>query len=239
MSDSSQSVPLARKLFWILGVCLLVLISLHFLLQFVNLEVYHQQHGQFYELSNRFDFDDEASVPTWFSQFLFFLIAVLAGLAAYLARQRVRRWLWGIISITALIGSIDEVGGLHEYALQTLHVMFYQDAGPSKDSNAWLLVLPFILVIAAGFLYVMMRNLPKRTVALFAFAVAVFLVGAIGIDVLASISERETFLNQGIFVGIEETLELLSLVITSYAIADYLERQYSQQLRRSIRALKD
>ncbi len=46
-----------------------------------------------------------------------------------------------------------------------------------------------------------------------ALAGFIFGTGAIGIDQVISVVERENFLSQGIMVGIEETLELVGTAI--------------------------
>lgn len=238
METGKHNRSIARRLLIVLIITTLVLLGLHLLLQFVNLNVYHQQHGQFYELSNRFDFDDEASVPTWFSQFLYLLIAMGAGLAAYLETNRTRRRIWTLIAVVSLIFSIDEIGALHEFVLQTLHVIFFADAAPGAFSNAWLLVLPLIVIAAGLFIGSMVRHFPRRTLLLFTSAVVIFLIGAVGVDMVTSVLERESFANQGILVGIEEMLELLSLVVIVYAVADYLERWHGETVRRALAQLK-
>jgi len=62
--------------------------------------------------------------------------------------------------------------------------------------------------------------------------------GAVVVDIFTSITERESFLNQGVFVGIEETIELLSLVIFVYAVADYLEIKHGSRLKAAWSHLK-
>jgi len=156
----------ALKILYILLGSVLIVLCMHLLLQAVNLNVYHQQHGQFYELSNRFDFDDEASVPTWLSQFLYLCISVMAALAAYLLPKGSTRRLWVIIAVFAFIFSIDEIAGLHEFVLQTLHVIFYSDAGPGTYANAWLLVAPFLIIGSAWFIYSMASSFPRKTLLL-------------------------------------------------------------------------
>lgn len=237
-TDSSSHSHFARKLLRILLVCSFVILGLHIAFQAINLEVYHQQHGQFYELSNRFDFDDEQSVPTWFSQFLYLLLAAGAGLAAYVQRDKPTKRLWAVIALISLIFSIDEIAGMHEFFLQTVHVVFYKDAGPGSLSNAWLLVAPFIVVLSGFFIASMARRFPKRTLLLFSGAVVTFLLGAIGVDLFTSLVERETFMNQGVLVGLEELFELLSLIIIIYAVADYLERNHSKAVHNAWRQLR-
>ena len=229
-----QSIRLLRML---LKITLLILF-IHLLLQFLNLNVYHQQNGQIYELSNRFDFDDESSVPSWFSQALFLAIGVFALLAAYLQTKKAQRRLWGIIALLGLVCSIDEVAALHERVLQTIHVTFYQDASPTGLDNAWWIIAPLLLIVGGWLVWMMVRLLPRRTMLLFVVSGTTFLVGAVVVDLITSVVSREWFLNQGILVAAEEIVELLASVFALYAIADYLEGNHGTALSNAARQLK-
>lgn len=210
----------------------------HLLLQYLNLEVFYQQNGLVYELSNRFDLDDEASVATWFSQALFLAISICAALAAYLSSRAAVRRLWQFIAVLGLLISVDEVAGLHEFVLQSLHNIFFRDSAPTITNNAWLLVTPFILAAVMWFIWKTAKLLPRRTIMLFSVGIFTFLIGAVFFDALASIVDRETFWNQGIFIAIEETLELLGNVIVLYAIADYIESQHGPRLKSALSRLR-
>jgi hypothetical protein len=238
MSGNAKKIPISVRLFWILTAVVIVVVSVHVILQYLNFVVYYQQVGQVYELSNRFDLDDESSVPTWLSQLLFLLIGVLAGLAAYLQTNKSTRRLWGVIAILGLVFSLDEISGLHERALQSLHVLFFQNAPPSGFSNAWWLVLPFLLIIGGWLAWRMMRLLPRRTTLLIMAGGITFLAGSLAVDLLTSIGSRETFLNQGILVAAEEGFELLGSVIIVYAIADYLEAHHYTAISKSFKHLR-
>lgn len=236
--STHSHTPFAHRVLTYLLIAGFVILGLHLLFQALNLLVYHQQHGQFYELSNRFDFDDESSVPTWFSQILFLVLSVGSALAAYLSSDKRVRRLWAIIAVVALVFSIDEIAGLHEFLLQTLHVVFYKDAGPGSLSNAWLLVAPVVLLVTGIFITSMLRRFPKRTMVLFSGSVIVFLVGAIGVDAFNSLVERESFMSQGLLVGVEESFEIFSLIIIVYAVTDYLERLHGKVLHNAWRQLR-
>lgn len=235
---SLVSAPLATRLLKTLLSVVLFAFFAHLLLQFLNLNVYHQQHGQIYELSNRFDLDDEASVATWISQALFLLLSILAAVCAYVQINKPARRFWGLIAITGLVLSIDEIAALHEYILQTIHVIFFQDASPSGFANAWLLVLPFIFALGSWIIWTAFRYVPKFTVLLFAVSGITFLLGAVGVDLVASIVEREGFLNQGLYVATEETLELIGVVLFIYASAHYLETNHSRAIGNVTRHLQ-
>ncbi len=230
--------PYSKRILGILGGATLLIIIAHLVLQYLNLEVFYQQQGQIYELSNRFDLDDESSVPTWFSQFTMLGISVLALLTAYFQSDRGKQRLWGLIATIGLIMSIDEVATLHEYFLQTLHVLFFKDASSGLLANAWVVVAPFVLLIAGLIAWKMYIYLPKRTLLLFITAGVTFMTGAVVIDLITSVSPREMFLNQGIYVAIEESFELFANVLVIYTIADYLETNYYDAISGSLKKLK-
>lgn len=236
-SDKRKISYASRLLAGLLGVLALIIV-MHLVFQFLNLNVYYQQSGQIYELSNRFDLDDESSLPTWFSQAQFLTIGLLALFAAYVQRNASAKRLWGLIAIIGLVFSIDEVATLHEHILQSIHVLFYQDASPTSIANAWWLVAPIVLFVSLWIALRMFQLFPKKTMLLYIFAGTIFIVGAVLVDLVTSASERETFLNQGVFVAIEETLELLANSIVIYAIADYLETHHGEAIKSALRQLK-
>lgn len=222
----------------ILLISTLVILIAHLVLQYLNLIIYDQQNGFIYELSNRFDMDDESSIATWFSQAIFIAISAGAALAAYLSSVTAVRRLWKSIAVLSLLLSIDEVTAMHELILQSLHNIFFKDTSSTINGNAWLLVAPFVFAGALWLLWKIAKLLPRRTLILFSGAIFTFLVGAVFVDMLASLVERETFINQGIIIAIEETLELLGSVLVLYAIADYIEDNHGARLKSALTHLK-
>jgi hypothetical protein len=213
------------------------LVAIHLLLQYLNLEVFNEANGRIFELSNRFDLDDESSVPTWFSQFLLLAIGLVSGLAAYLQKERAMRWVWGVVAFLGITMSIDEIASLHEHSLQTIHVYFFDEAAPTITENAWLLVLPIILVFATMFGYVLYRYFPRRTSGLFILGGTIFLTGAVAVDALSDVTLSSAFLQQGILVAIEESLELAGSAVVLYAVIDYLERFRRKELAKTLQII--
>jgi hypothetical protein len=226
------------RLLRILVGAVLAILCAHLLLQYLNLVIFHEQNGQIFELSNRLDLDDETSVPTWFSQILFLAIGISALLAAYLQTNKASRRLWGFIAAVGLVFSMDEAASLHEFILQSIHLIFFQDSAPTIFKNAWWLIMPLILLAATGLFWQMIRLLPKRTLYIFWTGGIIFLIGTIVIDALTVAVPKDTFLSQGVMVGIEETLELLANIIILYAISDYIETRYYDELIKRLRRLK-
>ena len=237
MSVGQHSFYSNKLLRYILGI-IFILACAHLILQYLNLEVYNEKNGAIFELSNRFDFDDEASVNTWFSQFLFILLGVIAFFAAYMEKERVLKVIWFIPGVIATLFSIDETATVHEFLLEQIHVALYKDDAPTVLSNSWVIVLPFILIIGGLFLWQILKHLPKKTVVLIAAGGVIFLSGAVLVDIVTSTIPESPFVAQGIFVALEELGELLGVTAVIYAVSSYVENKHATAVHRAIKALK-
>lgn len=237
MADKATK-PFSLRLAYALVGVTAVMFILHLVLQYLNLIVFEEQHGMWFELSNRFDFDDEISVPTWFSQILLFSIGVVGLLAAYLQAGRPKRRLWTAIGTLALVLSVDERAALHELALQSLHNEYFLDVSPTARINAWWLLAPLVILVASGLAWWSIRLLPKRTVYLFIIGGTIFIAGAVVVDALSAGVSPYSYLQQGLLVGIEETLEILGSVIILYAITDHIDAKHHDMLGSAIKKLK-
>lgn len=230
-------ISFARRSLVVLLSGITLLAVIHLVLQYLNLNVYHQQQGAIYELSNRFDFDDENSVPTWVSQFLLLGIAAGAFLAAYLEQNRTMRRLWLLPAAVGLIFSIDEVATLHEFILQQLHVLFFKDAGATLVDNSWLIVLPFVAAAGIWLIWQMVKYIPKRTITILAAGAVLFVLGAAIVDMLTNTTTLNPFVGQGIMVLVEESLELIGTSVILYAIIDLIERSHGAKIKRALKEL--
>jgi hypothetical protein len=238
LKTSDKPGSYARRVYGGLIVAILFLTLVHLLLQHLNLNVHQELNGRVYELSNRVDFDDEVSVPTWFSQALFLAISGGSFLLSFMQKAPAARRLWAFLGVVALLLSIDEVGALHELLLQTIHLLLFGETGPTIVANAWLALLPIILAAAIITFWVMLKHVPMRTIRLFVMGGIVFLIGAIFVDIVTTADNVNTFYNKGILVGIEESLELLGVSTILYAIIDYIETTYRANITSALKKLK-
>lgn len=222
-SNPKNAMSFASQLAWTLVGISILLIILHLVMQYLNLVVFREQNGFVFELSNRLDLDDEISLPTWYSQILLFAIGTVAFMAAYLQNKRTSRRLWLIIGGLGLLLSIDEGSSFHELLLQSLHNMYFLDTAATVSSNAWWLIAPFIVLFGGILIWKVIRLLPKRTALLFVVGGTMVVIGGTVVDAVSVIVPITSFLHQGIFVAVEEGLELLGSIIVLYAIVDYIE----------------
>lgn len=230
-----MSLPV--KMFWMLVGIGAVLIVLHLTLQHLNL-AYNEKHGQIFEISNRFDVDDEASVPTWFSQAIWMGVALSSILAARLSGVKSARKLWLIMSAIGIFFSIDEVSGIHELSLQSLHLLFFGLQQSSSSLNAWWLVMPLVIVFGAWFLKKLHSVLGIKQWTLIMGGWLIFLIGAVGLELYGNDVPHNTFYYQGIVTGVEEGLEILGAIVIFYVILSYLDIYHRTQVRRIWKELR-
>ena len=140
--------------------------------------------------------------------------------------------MWLIIGTIGVLFSLDEVASLHETFLQILHIFVYGETEATLASNAWLLLLPFILLAGGFLLRLALNELPKKTFVLFLSGGALLVFGAVFVDVFNVSLDKTSFLSQGIVVAVEETLEILAAIIVLYALIDYAETKHRVSLRR-------
>ncbi len=207
------------------------LIVAHLTMQYLDLNVYHQLNGQVFEISNRVDFDDEASIPTWISQAILLAIAASAFFAGLLQKTKAAKRAWISIGIVGLLLSIDEVSAMHELLLQTTHLLLYNEASPTLYQNAWLILLPFIAIAGSILAYVVIKYVPRKTILLMMLGSVILVLGAAVVDALTNADNVNTFTTKGIMVAIEESLELIGSSTILYAILDYLETNHGGQIR--------
>lgn len=234
----NRPTPMAKRvLIWVL-ITIGVLTLAHLVMQYLNYTVYSEKHGQIFELSNRLDFDDETSVPTWFSEVVFLAIAGTAFLLSYMQAKRPPKLLWGLIGITAVALSLDEGASLHEMILQVVHLLVLGEVSPVLTDNAWLVVLPFILLAAVLLLWFMVKWLPKQLIVLCVIGGTIYLSGAVVIDIINTSSAANTFYGKGILVAVEEVAELTGATIILYAFLRHTEQHYGDRISKSLKQLK-
>ena len=175
-----------------------------------------------------FSLGADGNLPNFYSSLaLLFsgLLLVATGVATRLNGER-DGWHW--LGLAAVFGflSLDEMMELHERliepvreALGTGGLLFYAWIIPYSLAAAALLIIysPFLL------------RLPRATATLMVIAGAMFVAGAVGLEMLGGLHfERYGSQNPGYVAlqTIEETLEMMGIVVFIYAISSFLVRRY-------------
>ncbi len=129
----------------------------------------HPEWGAFFNLAA------ENNLPTWYSSFQFFMVALAAFycLAAekYSLKNFAYRWAWGAVGLLMLFLSIDETMEIHETLIDAImsgtageNLRVYFGATRETDSLLWTVVFaPPMIVVGVGlmwFYYSVFRNVP-------------------------------------------------------------------------------
>jgi hypothetical protein len=179
------------------------------------------------QLVRRFDVDQEAAVPAWFSSLdLFFCALLIAAIAAARSGHAyARAWWW--LGAGILFMSLDENVSIHEFVNDKLD-------GATHSGSAGLWVIPGLVAVAVvGFLFIgFLRHLPAKYRRQFLAAAAVFLFAAAGLELVGTAMDKPV--PAGVDVAslrpryvdvtestIEEFLEMASVAYFAFSLASY------------------
>jgi hypothetical protein len=198
-----------------------------------------------------FDVGEERSIPTWFESVQFLLCSLLLAVVTVAKRQRNDRYSlhWGALSIILLLLSLDEVASIHEAMGQLSERLLNSITGfTPTGAIQFFWVVPgaiFVLIVLLAYLR-FLAHLPRTTRRYFLFAGALFVLGALGIEMLTaqvvsssdaiaswiasasggtvgrgSASAIPTIL-KGLQTSVEEMFEMLGLAAFVYALLAYI-----------------
>jgi hypothetical protein len=180
----------------------------------------------FYDLAILVDLDHEANIPSWFQTGLLLLCAGVLWTTGDLARRsgegRARGW-HGLALIFAYL-SLDEAASLHENLIVPLREGLGLDG---VLTFAWVLVGgPLALLVALAYLP-FLRALPRATARRMVGAGAVYLAGALLVELLGgqitSLGQDRTVL-YAVVTTVEEVLEMSGLLLLLRALHLHVDR---------------
>jgi hypothetical protein len=176
-----------------------------------------------------FSIGSDKNLPTFYSAFAILFCAILLTLIGRASTKD--RYLsfgyWYGMAVVFVFLSVDEMLMLHERTIDPLRTML--DAS-GLLYYTW--VLPYgigVLIFAAIYARFLFR-LRRRTRLLFVIAGTIYVVGAIGVEMLTGLYfESHGGGNPGYVAlqTVEETLEMSGIVIFIFALADYLDHQFN------------
>lgn len=180
-----------------------------------------------------FDLAKENNIPTYFSALLLLSASLLVGLIARLVRKTgalfYRHWL--ALSLIFAYLSVDEAASLHERLGEP--VRYVLDPG-GVFTYAWVipgmgLLALFVLAYGRFFLH-----LPLRWKALFGGAGALYVLGALGLEMLGAwyASQYGVTFTLSMITLAEEVLEKGGIACFVYGLLDYVRAHAAGMLLR-------
>ena len=193
-------------------VMMLAILALTLLFCHAALTIYHYQIEELSWLPWRqlFDVDEENNLPTWFSEFLLLTATALLWLCASRKRRDGDPSIdhWYVLTIGFLLLAIDEVAGIHE----TINSLI----DPTWAIGGGLLALG----LGVGFIP-FLRRLPRKTAILFVVAGAIYVGGAVGVEIIGEPFDSDS-MTYNLLTALEEGMEMYGIIFFIYALLQHM-----------------
>ena len=167
-------------------------------------------------IARMFYFDEEANFSTLFNYLLWIGVAALTALQT--ARGGRWRHYWAVLVVVFLLLAFDEAARMHEL-INPLVGRYVEVFG--YPTFAWQIPgLAFVVVIGVLYLRLLLA-LPRRISVLILVGGGMFVAGALGMELIGAKFWSEQAQNTpayGLVATLEETLEILGLVVVGYAL---------------------
>jgi hypothetical protein len=174
-----------------------------------------------------FNVGREGNIPTFLSSLMLFFSALLLALIAI--AKRADRWFkhWAALAAIFLFLSLDEAAQMHEPVTTLLRSLL----GTSGIFHyAWVIPYGVLTVIAFVVYIAFLRQLPPRIRWLIATAGAIYVCGALGIELiegatLATLAIEEIGRPRIVTNSIEEAMEMVGVIVFIHALLAYMESE--------------
>ena len=176
-------------------------------------------------LASLFYVAQEASVPTLYSVIQLLVAALLLAAIALGHRraENARRRPWWLLAGVVAFMAVDEATLIHERFIGPTRALLGIDSGPLLF--AWVVPAAIASAIFAVATRRFIGSLPRHTRRLMITAFALFVGGALGVELFgsayASTHGREVF-GYTLIVAVEEALEMVGVATLIYALLAYI-----------------
>lgn len=211
-----------RKIIFILNCIFLLLFFANLIACFFK---YIAGHPSVYGFVEKFYLSSEGNIPTYFSAIILLISSILLKIIALFKKNKNDTFSvkWSILSIIFLYLSIDEAANIHELTTLPLRRIFYLKG---VFYYSWVIIgIVFILIFSISY-YKFLFSLPSKTKYQFLLAAAIYIGGAIGIEMLGG---NYHYINQGnnltygLITTLEESFEIIGIIIFINALLRYIE----------------
>lgn len=175
--------------------------------------------------------DSEQSLPTVFAVFLIAVVAALLATIAALSRRTGSpdTWYWAAAAVLGTVLALDEYLSLHEQLIDPLRAVL--GSGPAGLLHyAWVVPGALAVVVATLVFVPFLRRLPRRLRRLVLLSGGLYVLGAIGMEIVGGAIENATG-DRGSYLYLaattfEETLEVVAVAVLLFALLDHLAAVY-------------
>lgn len=184
-------------------------------------------------LVDLFYVDAEVNIPTAYSSFAWMLCSLTAAIIALTKKQVGDRFTkyWQGFALTFAYLALDEVAGIHELFMGPTRSLIN---GSGFLYYSWVIPGGIFFLLFALSCFKFVKTLPLKTQILLILAGVTFVTGAIGMEMIGGwyteIFGYQTDLTYVLIATIEETLEMLGVLILLYALLSYMGK-HTQPLK--------
>jgi hypothetical protein len=217
-------------------------------LLFANLLLIYSQHalGFSFHTIHIFYFNKEGNIPSIYSSLSILFCAFLLWAISNQEAEKKQKLYWKFLGSIFFFLSIDELISIHETLSDDSLRLFGKDDSQGYLYFAWIIPYLFIFGVIFIFLLKFLYRLPLKTRLLFIGAGAIFLAGAVVMEMLGGKyvfmhgTESKTDLTYALMVTFEELLEMAGIVVFIYGLSEYyLVNIKDKMLRLNINFKKD
>jgi hypothetical protein len=189
-------------------------------------------HERLFGLVDAVDLDLERNVPSSFSGFLMCLGGLLLGGIALLEKHRQSRdwWGWAGLAVGFMVMALDEIVAFHEGLSQPVREVLKMERNGIFYFTWIVPALILVGLLAASYRTFFLR-LPVRSRWRFGGAAVLFLGGSLGVEMLSGVYadlHGVKGLGYALLTNLEESLELVGLVVFVWALLKHLEERYGE-----------
>ncbi|MEG4252499.1 hypothetical protein [Microcoleus sp. Pol10D4] len=172
-----------------------------------------------------FNLDVEKNIPTLYSCLALLFSSLLLGVIAYAKNLDSDHYKnhWKILSFIFLFLSLDEAGSLHEKLIDPMRGLLN---ATGVFYFTWIVPIGFLVAIFLFSYSKFVLHLPVSTKKLFVAATALYIGGAIGVEMLGgyvSSTTGQENVSYVIVTTLEEFLEMLGIVVFIHALISYIK----------------
>ncbi len=181
-----------------------------------------------------FNMDKEVNIPTLFSTTLFLICAGLISLIHKKLNKKNKaiRKKWSALRWLFIFLAIDEGLQIHEVFI----IPGLKDMLPAILTSVWVIPYSILALIALIYFISLVKSLPNKLMEKTLLSGAIYLLGAIGFEILGSFLVRTGDIrlhgiSYGLISTIEEALEMSGLILFIHVLLKYILNYQRQKLK--------
>jgi hypothetical protein len=185
---------------------------------------------QVFGLVRLFNLDKEENVPTFYSIFLLACASGLLVLILLLEKRAGGRDVlrWAALALGFAFMGVDEGWSVHERLVRPVNALLGEDA-TGLFKFAWVVPALALIFLLGPFFLPFLLRLPRATRLRFVVSAALYLGGAIGMEMLGGRYKElhgTSTLTYNLLVTLEECLEMAGCIVFIRALLIHLEERY-------------